>query len=90
MRNAKGAERRGPKGEVTVELGFDGCIGVCWLIIPESIQGRAALWKRPRGPEQGLVECYGHVGDGERVQEAGSEAECYLEAGPSTHWEILG
>ena len=56
MRNARGAERRGPKGEVTVELSFDVCIGVCWLSIPESIQGRAALWKRPRGPEQGLVE----------------------------------
>ena len=31
-----GAERRGPKGEVTVELGFDVWIGVGWLIVPES------------------------------------------------------
>ena len=29
-------EKGAPKGEVTVELGFDVWIGVGWLIVPES------------------------------------------------------
>lgn len=76
-----GAEKRGPQGEGTIELGFEAWIGVCWLDCPRKwMKAFRAEQLCDNSPEGGRV-LGTHVGDRAGAQKTGSEVECYVEGG---------